>query len=121
MQDIFSSIKVIGMMAIEMVGAVYCPLSPRDPPNRLHSLVRQTHSRLVLIHHSTKAKFNDHSTSMDIDSVLIQNDSDCDTVVDLLSHVMVTPNSIAYIIFTSGSTGVPKAVSNQLNRKVFTV
>ena len=44
----------MGMMAIEMVGAVYCPLSPRDPQNRLHSLVQQTQSRLVLIHHPTK-------------------------------------------------------------------
>ena len=24
-------------MAIEMVGGVYCPLSPRDPQHRLHS------------------------------------------------------------------------------------
>ncbi|CAF4106619.1 unnamed protein product, partial [Rotaria sordida] len=50
---------VIGMMAIEMAGGVYCPLSPRDPQHRLHGLVEQTHSRLVLVHHLTKKKFND--------------------------------------------------------------
>ena len=28
------------MMAIEMSGGVYCPLSPRDPEHRLLSLLR---------------------------------------------------------------------------------
>ena len=110
------------MMAIEMVGAVYCPLSPRDPSNRLHSLVQQTRSRLVLIHHSTKAKFHDHITSIDIDSILIQNDLDVDeNRVDRLSDVTVTSTSIAYIIFTSGSTGAPKAVSDQFNETTFII
>ncbi|CAF4473103.1 unnamed protein product, partial [Adineta steineri] len=45
-------------MAIEMGGGVYCPLSPRDPQHRLHTLVQQTQSRLVLIHWLTKNKFN---------------------------------------------------------------
>ena len=45
------------MMAIEMVGGVYCPLSPRDPQHRLHALVQQTQSRLVLVHWLTKTKF----------------------------------------------------------------
>ena len=45
------------MMAIEMVGGVYCPLSPRDPQHRLHALLQQTQSRLVLVHHLTKTKF----------------------------------------------------------------
>ena len=37
-------------MAIEMVGGIYCPLSPHDPQQRLHTLVQQTQSRLVLVH-----------------------------------------------------------------------
>ncbi|CAF1591220.1 unnamed protein product, partial [Adineta steineri] len=41
---------VIGIMGIEMAGGVYCPLSPRDPQHRLHALVEQTQSRLVLVH-----------------------------------------------------------------------
>ncbi|UJR29563.1 hypothetical protein I4U23_010780 [Adineta vaga] len=38
---------VIGIMAIEMTGSAYCPLSPRDPHHRLQSLAKQTHSRLI--------------------------------------------------------------------------
>jgi len=98
------------MMAIEMVGGVYCPLSPRDPQYRLHALLQQTQSHLVLIHHLTKTKFNYNILSLDIDLILTDNDVERDIDVDRLSNIILTPKSIAYIIFTSGSTGIPKAV-----------
>ncbi|CAF4064666.1 unnamed protein product [Rotaria sordida] len=88
---------VIGVMAIEMIGAVYCPLSPRDPEHRLYALLQQTRSRLVLNHYLTKTKFDDDISSIDIDAVVI-----------------VKPENIAYISFTSGSTGIPKAVDGEL-------
>ncbi|CAF4133676.1 unnamed protein product, partial [Rotaria sordida] len=100
----------IGMMAIEMSGAVYCPLSPRDPKHRLHGLIEQTESQLVLVHHLTKNKFNDNIILLDIDSVLIDSDMESDVDINRLSSVLVTSEDIAYIIFTSGSTGIPKAV-----------
>ena len=102
-------------MAIEMIGAVYCPLSPRDPQHRLHALLQQTQSHLVLIHHLTKTRFNDDIISLDIDLILTGNDVECDVGIDRLSSILVTPASIAYIIFTSGSTGTPKAVSNEMD------
>ena len=106
------------MMAIEMIGGVYCPLSPRDPQHRLHALLQQTQSRLVLIHHLTKTKFNDDIISLDIDSILTDNDRESDVDIDLLSSVKVACNNIAYIIFTSGSTGSPKAVSHEVNNEL---
>ena len=104
------------MMTIEMIGSVYCPLSPRDPQHRLHSLIQQTQSRLVLVHSLTKTKFNDDIISLDIDSVLTNIDAATDVDVDQLSSVVIAPDNIAYIIFTSGSTGTPKAVSNEPRR-----
>ena len=97
-------------MAIEMIGGVYCPLSPRDPQHRLYSLMQQTQSRLVLVHWLTKTKFDHKLISLDIDSLLIDHDAQSDIDVDRLSNVTITPENIAYIIFTSGSTGIPKAV-----------
>ena len=96
-----------------MAGGVYCPLSPRDPEHRLHALMQQTQSRLVLVHHLTKTKFNDNIISLDIDSILIDNDLQNDIVVDRLLNMLVRPDNSAYIIFTSGSTGTPKAVGIQ--------
>ncbi|CAF4417263.1 unnamed protein product, partial [Adineta steineri] len=93
-------------MAIAMAGGVYCPLSPRDPQHRLHTLVQQTSCRLVLIHWLTKNMFNDDITTFDISSILVNN-SIVDT--DQLSNTTVRADNIAYVIFTSGSTGIPKA------------
>ena len=101
------------MMAIEMVGGVYCPLSPRDPQHRLHALVEQTQSRLVLVHHLTTTKFKDNIILLNIDSILNSNDFKTNVDIGLLSTIIVTRNNIAYIIFTSGSTGIPKGVSNE--------
>ncbi|CAF0980449.1 unnamed protein product [Adineta steineri] len=101
---------VIGIMAIEMVGSVYCPLSPRDPEQRLHAFVQRTQSRLVLVHWLTKMKFNNDSLTTNIHSILANNDVMSDIDADRLSGITVTPSDIAYIIFTSGSTGIPKAI-----------
>ena len=98
------------MMAIEMIGGVYCPLSPRDPQNRLHALVKQTQSRLVLVHCLTKTMFNHDIISVDIDSLSDDNNTKNIADVGQLSNVIVTPDRIAYVIFTSGSTGIPKIV-----------
>ncbi len=102
-------------MAIEMVGGVYCPLSPRDPQHRLYALLKQTQCRLVLVHDLTHSKFNDDVISVDINRIVMNSNIDEVIDVDRLSHIEVTPDNIAYIIFTSGSTGVPKAVSNEKN------
>ncbi|CAF4166612.1 unnamed protein product, partial [Adineta steineri] len=104
---------VIGIMAIEMAGGVYCPLSPRDPQHRLHALTQQTQSRLVLVHYLTKTNFYHNIVSLDIDSVLNINDIDKNG----LSSAVMKDEEIAYIIFTSGSTGTPKAV--QVRHKNF--
>ena len=99
------------MLSIEMIGGVYCPLSPRDPEHRLHSLIEQTQSRLVLVHWLTKTKFHDDIVSFDINSMLHVDNlyNNCELIQ--LSNIRVAPESIAYTIFTSGSTGTPKAVS----------
>ncbi|CAF4105179.1 unnamed protein product, partial [Adineta steineri] len=104
---------VIGIMAIEMAGGVYCPLSSRDPQHRLQTLIKQTQSRLVLVHHLTKTKLDHNIVTLDIDSILNINYINKKG----LSRVKVTGREIAYIIFTSGSTGTPKAV--QVRHKNF--
>ncbi|CAF4190364.1 unnamed protein product, partial [Adineta steineri] len=104
---------IIGMMAIEMAGGIYFPLSFRDPENRLHMLLEQTQTRLVLSHYLTKNKFNDTITMLNIDSILVNNNLFQHINFDQLSSVHVNIDSIAYIIFTSGSTGMPKGVSIQ--------
>ncbi|CAF1563671.1 unnamed protein product, partial [Adineta steineri] len=101
---------VIGMMAIEMIGGIYCPLSPRDPPHRLHALIQQTDCRLILAHYQTKRKFDDSISSLIYDSVLVNENTEYSVDIGRLSDVLVTSENIAYVVFTSGSTGMPKGV-----------
>ncbi|CAF4098502.1 unnamed protein product [Adineta steineri] len=101
---------VIGIMAIEMVGGVYCPLSPRDPQHRLYTLIQQTECRLILAHYQTKTKFNDGISSLIYDPVLVNENREYIVDIDRLSDVLVTSENIAYLVFTSGSTGIPKGV-----------
>ncbi|CAF4112649.1 unnamed protein product, partial [Rotaria sordida] len=97
------------MMAIEMAGGVYCPLSPGDPQHRLHVLIKEAQSCLVLVHYLTETKFNDDIISLNIDTVLVDSEDETDVNFDRISKVLATECSIAYIILTSGSTGTPKA------------
>jgi non-ribosomal peptide synthetase component F len=98
-------------MSIETAGGVYCPLSPRDPKQRLHALIEQTQSHVVLVHYMTQDKFENDIITVDIDAVVNNNVIINKDDLDQLSNIIVTPESMAYIIFTSGSTGTPKAVS----------
>ncbi|CAF1420124.1 unnamed protein product [Adineta steineri] len=109
---------VIGMMVIEMIGCMYCPLSPQDPQHRLHALVEQTQNRVLLTHYLTKRKFHDNIVSLDVDTVLLENGMEIYANLDRLSSVIVVADNIAYVIFTSGSTGIPKAA--QVRHKNFT-
>ncbi|CAF3762763.1 unnamed protein product [Rotaria sp. Silwood1] len=101
---------IIGIMSIQMAGAVYCPLSPTDPIDRLQKLIEQTNSRTVLVHSLTQHSLPYSTLGINIEDVL---KIDCQLSIfdeECLSCVHVTPDNLAYVIFTSGSTGTPKAV-----------
>ena len=98
-------------MGIEIAGGVYCPLSPRDPKERLHMLVVETKARVVLVHSLTDLKFGVIVPLLRIDNLVSFYQSKTDESLELLSTLNASQESIAYTIFTSGSTGTPKAVS----------
>ena len=97
-------------MSIIMAGGIYCPLSPRDPPHRLHKLIAQTKSRLVLVHRATAQYLKCRQSTVNIDVVLVMEETNAAKGENRLSKIRMTDESVAYIIFTSGSTGTPKAV-----------
>ncbi|CAF1590439.1 unnamed protein product, partial [Adineta steineri] len=101
-----------------MVGSAYCPLSLRDPPQRLQALVNQTQSHLVLVHASAPAAFDPDNLTVNIDCIIRLEERFSEINLNELSNVPVTPESVVFVIFTSGSTGIPKAV--QLRHRNFT-
>jgi non-ribosomal peptide synthetase component F len=93
-----------------MAGGVYCPLSSKDPPQRLQALVNQTQSRLVMIDATTHALFAVDVVTLDVDAAINIDANFIDINLHQLSTIPVTPENIVFVIFTSGSTGIPKAV-----------
>ena len=105
---------LLAMLAIFKVGATYLPLDPLQPPGRLHQMLRQSHTRTLLV----------SAVWQPLVSSILANwqaqDGPPPSVFSLerLLHggnrevvsAPVHPNQLAYIIYTSGSTGMPKGV-----------
>ena len=96
---------VIGMMAILLSGASYCPLSSDQPVSRLQSLIEQVRCRCLLVHARTKSLIIS-AKIVDLEAILFSSSSkrSFDEIRDV--HI----DSMVYVIFTSGSTGRPKMV-----------
>ncbi|UJR38877.1 hypothetical protein I4U23_031545 [Adineta vaga] len=95
---------VIGVVAVLMCNAIYCPLSPDDPFDRLLALIDEVQCKCILVNSMTKTIIADKKVIInEIVLCTIPNSMEsCEELSDYKSN-------IAYIIFTSGSTGMPKA------------
>ncbi|CAF3859706.1 unnamed protein product [Rotaria magnacalcarata] len=102
---------IIGMMAILMAGAVYCPLSPEEPRGRLERLLKECKPTCVLVHSQTKDHFSSNTIIVNTPSI-IQDTFIQKTFNTFGFRSLSIPiaNSLAFVIFTSGSTGQPKGV-----------
>jgi len=103
---------VIGMIAIQLLGCIYCPFDPEHPLERLKNLAQATDCKLILICNTYK-KLNDIQQSeaglifLDIQTLITTSYS------SILFTSVANPekDDIAYFVPTSGSTGAPKIVS----------
>ncbi|CAF1539915.1 unnamed protein product, partial [Adineta steineri] len=109
---------VIGILSIIMTGGAYCPLSSQDPSQRLQILVKETRSHLVLVHSSTRILFEIDIITLNIDTIINNEENSTSIHLTEMSDVPITSENILFVIFTSGSTGIPKVV--QLRHRNFT-
>ncbi|MEU8972746.1 amino acid adenylation domain-containing protein [Streptomyces monashensis] len=91
--------SVVALLACLRTGAVYCPLSPSDPPGRLGLLLERLAPALVLTGEATPA-LPDTLVTARIDAPVLPPAHEAD----------VMPGT-TYVIHTSGSTGTPKPVA----------
>ncbi len=84
---------VITALGVLKAGAVYLPVDPTYPEDRLSFILSDSDPKLVL-----------REAVTELDGSRLDNPTDADRVRPL------SPESTAYLIYTSGSTGLPKGV-----------
>lgn len=89
---------VFSILAVLKLGAIFIPLSPSEPEQRLNYIVDNAEIELILDSGIRK------ETDVNINFIKTQYNSFTNKNVN-------NRNDIAYIIYTSGSTGKPKGVS----------
>ena len=112
---------IVAMMAIQLAGAVYCPVHPQLPAKRKAELYTQTECAIVLCTTRTAADVAQAVDACDttvdvailrVDDTLSEERKAGDKEEDeraLDEETLKDLNRAAYAIFTSGTTGKPKA------------
>lgn len=100
---------IISILGILKAGAVYIPIDPEYPQERISYILHDTKCNFLITNHK-----NYKSLSFLVGvATLINIDQDWGAIneMDIIpSTIEVKPDNLAYIIYTSGSTGTPKGV-----------
>jgi amino acid adenylation domain-containing protein/FkbM family methyltransferase len=99
---------IVAMLAVFEAGAVWVPLDPAQPPDRLRFQVEDCGASILISR-------TDIAVSLEVGEGLtaVLLDRDGESIAgapDLPPGPSARPENLAYIIYTSGSTGRPKGV-----------
>ncbi|PBB89684.1 hypothetical protein CK215_26365 [Mesorhizobium sp. WSM3864] len=108
---------IVGFLAILKAGAVYLPLDPRLPAERLRFILRDASATAVI----SKTELEEHTFGKDLwpsiegangyAMVLLDRDRPTIALHEVTPpYCLAGPSDLAYVIYTSGSTGQPKGV-----------
>jgi amino acid adenylation domain-containing protein len=97
-----SAEMIVALFGILKVGAVYVPVEPTFPAERMSFIVEDSQAGLVLTHSSLRHLFSDTPV------LCLDELSDGGSVEDIDGRAIA--QNAAHVIYTSGSTGRPKGV-----------
>ncbi|WP_420574204.1 amino acid adenylation domain-containing protein [Kordia sp.] len=97
---------MIGILGILKSGAAYVPIDPEYPTERIHYILEDTKTDLMLTQSHLVDRFaaNNEVTFIEIDTI------SCENIAASNLTLQNQPNDLAYVIYTSGTTGNPKGV-----------
>jgi amino acid adenylation domain-containing protein/non-ribosomal peptide synthase protein (TIGR01720 family) len=101
-----STDMIVAMLAVLKAGAVYLPLHPAYPLERMRLIMKEAGASALLLDRTTEDRGLTCTEVIAVDSdpyLMAEDDSDPDIAVD--------PDQLAYAMYTSGSTGTPKGVA----------
>ena len=96
---------LISLLAILRAGAVYIPLDPSYPKDRLEYMLEDSGAKYILISPKYSGFYAANAT--EIIAEVEERSASSGTLPDLKA---VSADDLAYILYTSGSTGKPKGV-----------
>lgn len=106
--------QVIVFLALMKIGAIYIPIDPDTPPERIRSILKDADPKLVLTEHQFSGKFFKTSDSGGRELLFLNGVGtrrEMNKLTKLSSpSIKVASDDLAYIIYTSGTTGTPKGV-----------
>ncbi|MEU5103150.1 MULTISPECIES: non-ribosomal peptide synthase/polyketide synthase [unclassified Streptomyces] len=101
---------IVAVLAVLKAGAVYVPLEPDHPRERLRLLLAET-AAPVLLTDRVRAEAWAAEPAAGVRTVAVDADPGLDAQAPTPPEVTVDPGQLAYVIYTSGSTGTPKGVA----------
>ena len=104
---------IAAMFGVFRAGAVFVPLDPEYPPDRIQFMIEDAEIQTIVTHGKAD---NPLASQMDemldinwVDSRTIEF-ADLNVPIDFCQEARIQADDLAYIMYTSGSTGRPKGV-----------
>ncbi|QPQ32769.1 amino acid adenylation domain-containing protein [Lysinibacillus sp. JNUCC 51] len=95
---------IIGIFALIKIGAVYLPIDPTNPQQRITYILRDSNATALLITNTNKHVIPPEFSGLVHEIKINKNNNDENP------NVEISPKDPFHIIYTSGSTGNPKGV-----------
>ncbi|MBW8684662.1 non-ribosomal peptide synthetase [Chitinophaga rhizophila] len=97
---------IVTLLGILKAGAVFVPLDPRYPQQRIEQMLSDTDYKLAITSNEYRDLFNNNAQVLTLEAL--------QPVLELMPVAAVpleiAADSLAYVMYTSGSTGRPKGV-----------
>lgn len=96
---------VVSIMATLHIGAIFLPIEPNQPSERIKYVIEDSNAKCILTNLNNMLHYNN-----DIPTYLIRNVIKSQIFKNAISSLKQNNYTNAYIIYTSGTTGKPKGV-----------
>ncbi|MCA1567661.1 MAG: amino acid adenylation domain-containing protein [Acidobacteria bacterium] len=101
---------VTALLGILKAGAVYVPLDPAYPPERLAHMLDDLTPTTIITSRSLRSALPVRNHASNLLCLDEENEIAARQVKDAAPHIELRAENLAYVIYTSGSTGRPKGV-----------